>query len=129
VLTVRSISLRIEQPPGTVIFSCSVSDPNGLSGTVSLTCYDASCEGDEQRGHAICAPSRHQTHACNEVSGLPCPRRALHPARQRVVARTHAHSSSMPDLAISKPPVLPKLAVSPSTQPVRSQPPPGDGHP
>lgn len=38
VLTVTDISLTIEQPPGTVIFSCSVSDPNGLSGTVALTC-------------------------------------------------------------------------------------------
>jgi hypothetical protein len=38
VLTVTDISLRIEQPPGTVIFSCAVSDPNGLTGTVSLTC-------------------------------------------------------------------------------------------
>ncbi len=38
VLTVTDISLTIEQPPGTVIFSCSVSDPNGLTGTVSLTC-------------------------------------------------------------------------------------------
>lgn len=38
VLTVTNISLTIEQPPGTVIFSCSVSDPNGLTGTVSLTC-------------------------------------------------------------------------------------------
>src|SRR6266571_5221614 len=37
VLTVTSITLTIEQPPGTVIFTCSVSDPNGLTGTVSLT--------------------------------------------------------------------------------------------
>jgi hypothetical protein len=37
-LTVTSISLVIEQPPGTVIFTCSVSNPNGLSGTVSLSC-------------------------------------------------------------------------------------------
>jgi hypothetical protein len=37
-LTVTSISLVIEQPPGTQIFSCSASDPNGLSGTVSLGC-------------------------------------------------------------------------------------------
>ena len=37
-LTVTSISLVIEQPPGTQIFSCSASDPNGLSGTVSLSC-------------------------------------------------------------------------------------------
>jgi len=38
VLTVTNISLTIEQPPGTVIFSCSASDPNGLSGTVALSC-------------------------------------------------------------------------------------------
>lgn len=38
VLTVTSISLVIEQPPGTEIFNCSASDPNGLSGSVSLTC-------------------------------------------------------------------------------------------
>jgi len=37
-LTVTSISLTIEQPPGTQIFSCSASDPNGLSGTVTLSC-------------------------------------------------------------------------------------------
>jgi hypothetical protein len=36
VLTVTSISLTIEQPPGTVIFTCGASDP--LSGTVTLTC-------------------------------------------------------------------------------------------
>ncbi len=36
VLTVTNITLRIEQPPGTVIFDCSASDP--LSGTVALTC-------------------------------------------------------------------------------------------
>jgi hypothetical protein len=36
VLTVTSISLTIEQPAGTTIFSCSASDP--LSGTVALTC-------------------------------------------------------------------------------------------
>jgi hypothetical protein len=35
-LTVTSISLVIEQPPGTVIFTCGASDP--LSGTVTLTC-------------------------------------------------------------------------------------------
>lgn len=38
VLTVTSISLVIEQPPGTVIFSCSATNPNGLTGTVALTC-------------------------------------------------------------------------------------------
>jgi hypothetical protein len=36
VLTVTSISLKIEQPPGTTIFTCGASDP--LSGTVTLTC-------------------------------------------------------------------------------------------
>jgi hypothetical protein len=38
VLTVTNITLVIEQPVGTVIFTCSASDPNGLSGSVSLTC-------------------------------------------------------------------------------------------
>lgn len=38
VLTLTDISLVIEQPPGTVIFTCTASDPNGLSGTVALTC-------------------------------------------------------------------------------------------
>ncbi len=38
VLTVTDISLVIEQPPGTQIFSCSASDPSGLSGTVTLSC-------------------------------------------------------------------------------------------
>lgn len=37
-LTLTSITLTIEQPPGTVIFTCSASNPNGLSGTVPLTC-------------------------------------------------------------------------------------------
>jgi hypothetical protein len=36
VLTVTSISLTIQQPPGTTIFTCGASDP--LSGTVTLTC-------------------------------------------------------------------------------------------
>lgn len=40
VLKVTSISLVIIQPvtPRTVIFSCSASNPNGLSGSVALTC-------------------------------------------------------------------------------------------
>ena len=38
VLTVTSINLVIEQPPGTEIFNCSASDPNGLSSPVALTC-------------------------------------------------------------------------------------------
>ncbi|MGW9414882.1 hypothetical protein [Arthrobacter cupressi] len=38
VLTVTSISLVIEQPVGTVIFSCSKSDPNGLTSPVTLSC-------------------------------------------------------------------------------------------
>jgi hypothetical protein len=36
VLTLTSISLVIEQPVGTVIFTCTASDP--LSGTVALSC-------------------------------------------------------------------------------------------
>jgi hypothetical protein len=36
VLTVTSITLTIEQPPGNTIFTCAASDP--LSGTVALTC-------------------------------------------------------------------------------------------
>ena len=38
VVTVTDISLVIEQPVGTVIFTCTASNPNGLSGTVSLSC-------------------------------------------------------------------------------------------
>ena len=38
VVTLTSISLVIEQPPGTVIFTCTASNPNGLSGTVALNC-------------------------------------------------------------------------------------------
>jgi hypothetical protein len=38
VLTLTDISLVIEQPVGTVIFTCTASNPNGLSGTVALTC-------------------------------------------------------------------------------------------
>jgi hypothetical protein len=38
VVTLTDISLVIEQPVGTVIFTCTASNPNGLSGTVSLTC-------------------------------------------------------------------------------------------
>lgn len=38
VLTVTSISLVIEQPPGTVIFSCSASNSKGLTGSVALSC-------------------------------------------------------------------------------------------
>lgn len=38
VVTVTSISLVIEQPPGTEIFNCSKSDANGLTGSVALTC-------------------------------------------------------------------------------------------
>jgi hypothetical protein len=37
-LTVTDISLVIEQPIGTVIFTCTASNPNGLSGSVPLTC-------------------------------------------------------------------------------------------
>jgi hypothetical protein len=35
-LTVTNITLTIQQPPGTTIFTCTASDP--LSGTVALTC-------------------------------------------------------------------------------------------
>ena len=38
VVTVTSISLVIEQPVGTAIFTCTASNPNGLSGTVALSC-------------------------------------------------------------------------------------------
>lgn len=38
VLTVTTVSLTIEQPPGTTIFSCAASDPNGLSSPVTLAC-------------------------------------------------------------------------------------------
>ncbi|MET3172405.1 UNVERIFIED_ORG: hypothetical protein ABIB52_000229 [Arthrobacter sp. UYCu721] len=38
VLTVTSITLVIEQPVGTVIFTCTASDPNGITGTVALAC-------------------------------------------------------------------------------------------
>lgn len=37
-LTLTNISLVIEQPPGTVIFSCSASDPAGLTSPVRLAC-------------------------------------------------------------------------------------------
>ncbi|HEX6676853.1 MAG TPA: hypothetical protein VF486_17725, partial [Actinomycetes bacterium] len=37
-VTVTDITLVIEQPPGTVLFTCTASDPNGLSGTVALSC-------------------------------------------------------------------------------------------
>ena len=38
VLTTTSITLVISQPPGTAIFTCTASNPNGLSGTVALSC-------------------------------------------------------------------------------------------
>ena len=37
-LTVTSISLVIEQPVGTTIFTCGASDPNGLTSPVPLSC-------------------------------------------------------------------------------------------
>jgi hypothetical protein len=38
-LTVTSISVSFEQPPGTpILTTCSASNPNGLSSPVSLTC-------------------------------------------------------------------------------------------
>jgi hypothetical protein len=33
-----SIDLQIQQPPGTTIFDCTASNPNGLTGTVTLSC-------------------------------------------------------------------------------------------
>ena len=38
VVTPTSITLVISQPPGTVIFRCTASNPKGLSGTVPLSC-------------------------------------------------------------------------------------------
>ena len=38
VATVTNITLVISQPPGNTIFTCTASDPNGLSGTVALSC-------------------------------------------------------------------------------------------
>jgi hypothetical protein len=37
-LTLTSITLVIEQPPGTQIFHCTASNPNGLTSPVTLTC-------------------------------------------------------------------------------------------
>jgi hypothetical protein len=37
-LTLTSITLVIEQPPGTAIFTCTASNPNGLTSPVTLTC-------------------------------------------------------------------------------------------
>jgi hypothetical protein len=37
-LTLTSITLVIEQPPGTPIFTCTASDPNGLTSPVTLSC-------------------------------------------------------------------------------------------
>jgi hypothetical protein len=37
-LTLTSITLVISQPPGTTIFTCSASDPNGLTSPVKLAC-------------------------------------------------------------------------------------------
>jgi hypothetical protein len=38
VLTLTSISLVIEQPPGTAIFTCTKSNANGLTSPVTLDC-------------------------------------------------------------------------------------------
>src|SRR6266508_1949426 len=38
VLTTTDITLTIEQPIGTLLFTCTASDPDGLSGSVALTC-------------------------------------------------------------------------------------------
>jgi hypothetical protein len=37
-LTVTDISLVISQPPGTPIFTCTASNPNGLTSPVALSC-------------------------------------------------------------------------------------------
>jgi hypothetical protein len=37
-VTLTSITLVIEQPPGTAIFTCSASNPNGLTSPVTLAC-------------------------------------------------------------------------------------------
>jgi hypothetical protein len=37
-LTLTDITLDFFQPEGTLVFSCSASDPNGLSGKVTLAC-------------------------------------------------------------------------------------------
>jgi len=37
-LTLTSITLLIDQPPGTEIFHCSASNPNGLTSPVTLSC-------------------------------------------------------------------------------------------
>ena len=37
-LTVTNITLRIEQPLGTTIFTCTASNPNGLTSPVTLAC-------------------------------------------------------------------------------------------
>jgi hypothetical protein len=37
-LTLTSITLVIQQPPGTAIFTCSASNANGLTSPVALTC-------------------------------------------------------------------------------------------
>jgi hypothetical protein len=38
VLTATDISLVISQPPGTTIFTCTASNPAGLTSPVTLTC-------------------------------------------------------------------------------------------
>jgi hypothetical protein len=37
-LTLTSITLTIDQPPGTTIFTCTASNPNGLTSPVTLAC-------------------------------------------------------------------------------------------
>ncbi len=37
-LTLTNITLKFFQPVGTLLFTCTKSDPDGLSGTVTLTC-------------------------------------------------------------------------------------------
>lgn len=38
VVTLTSITLVIQQPPGTTIFTCTANNPNGLTSPVSLSC-------------------------------------------------------------------------------------------
>jgi hypothetical protein len=37
-VTLTSITLVIDQPPGTTIFTCTASNPNGLTSPVTLAC-------------------------------------------------------------------------------------------
>ena len=48
-LTITDIALSIQQPVGTEIFHCTASDPDGLSGTVALSCESPSPPADRER--------------------------------------------------------------------------------